>query len=1100
MNTSITNTGINTLSAKLKEILPNCDRIDALVGYFYFSGFRDLHHELKDKQIRILVGMDIDKKIIDKISSFEDLNLDEFETGTRISTRSGARVEYIENFSKIFNDTDYFDSEESQQAFEIFLKKIQDGSLQIKKTAQADHSKFYILHNKSEYSENGEKPGVVIEGSSNLTHSGLKGQRERNRILIEKHYYDEDAAAFEESWNNPENITITDITTAEEFITEVKKRIWLYQLPEPKLMYYRVLDEYFSVEEIEDMKTPHEITGGKFSDLKYQKDAVNLGIDRIKRFGGVIIADVVGLGKSVIASTIAHNLNLKTIIIAPPHLETQWKDYLAEFDFKGFVYTTGKIEEALDRHGSDEGNLLIVLDEAHKHRNEDTDNYKILHRLCAGNHVMALSATPFNNDPKDIYALIKLFSTPGQSTIKTVENLSISFHELFKRYKNIRKEIRKTSKQDSSEKTAEVSLELQAIASELRKMIEPLVIRRSRLDLEEIEDYKRDLEQQGVAFAKVKDPELLEYDLGDLTPLYIKTLDQISSQDSSVSFEGVRYKPASYIKAGSQFIKELVEAEDEEEDDEMSPEEKIQRITQAQANVAKFMRRLLVRRFESSMGSFKASLKNMISSSETMLDWYDNKGIVPIFKKGSLPSTQELEEKAQEEIDELFSRLKDKGLIEIPISEIQPEFRMALEKDINLLKNIQSDWNKVSVDPKYEFFKDKIKTSLDNEPNRKIIVFTEFSDTANYIYEKLTYDGFSRIYKYSSEDSSKNNKEIIQKNFDAGLNKSKQENDFDVIIATDAISEGFNLHRAGAVINYDIPYNPTRVIQRVGRINRINKKVFDELYIYNFFPTSTGEVETRTKAISTLKMDLIHSLLGEDTKIFTKDEDLKNYFAKQYQEEKQKNESLSWDAKYRDEWMKFKSNSDLRKQIYSIPHRARIARKFAIQGVVAFARRNGNFVFAFGKTPETVEIVSPEIALPLFDDISENEKPFQTTVNFEPIYKIVKEHIFKDNTKPPVSGRRKQDAVNKLKYLGENLATAKEVCSDIIKAIIDLDGLPNGVLLEIANLRINKENLSKTLAELKDLVPQKYLESIFETADRAKDTGKLIVLSEELIA
>ena len=1093
--TTITNIGENTLSARLKAILPNCDRIDALVGYFYFSGFRDLQEELKDKQIRILVGMDIDKKIIEKISSFDELNLDGNLEDPKTSTRSGVRTEYIESFSKIFNDTDYFDNEESQKAFEIFLSKIKDGSLQIKKTVERNHAKFYILHHKLEHSENGDKPGMIFVGSSNLTYSGLKGQREHNLVLSEKHYYDQHFADFETAWNDSANITITDISTSDEFITEIKKRIWLYQLPDPKLMYYRVLDEYFSVEEIEDMKTPQQITGGKYTDLKYQKDAVNLGIDRIRRFGGVIIADVVGLGKSIIASTIVHNLDRKTIIIAPPHLKEQWDDYRSSFDFKGFVYTTGEVEKALERHGNDT-DLLIVLDEAHKHRNEDTDNYKALHRLCAGNAVMALSATPFNNDPKDIYALIKLFSTPGQSTIKTVENLSIAFHELFKRYKNIRSEIRKTSKQSDTEGMSTVAAELQGIAAELRKMIEPLVIRRSRLDLKEIEDYRKDLEQQGIAFAEVRDPEILEYDLGALAPLYIETLEQISSSDNSESFEGVRYKPASYIKAGSKFIKELIEAEEEDEAD-ISPEEKIQRITQAQANIAKFMRRLLVRRFESSIGSFRASLKNMIASSETMLDWYDNKQVVPIFKKGSLPTTEELEDKTAEEVEELIERLKDKGLLQIPVSEMQPQFRAALEKDIALLKKVQAEWVKVEHDPKYDFFKEKISQSIKTEPKRKIIVFTEFTDTANYVCDKLAADGIERVYKYSSEDASKSNKETIQKNFDAGLDKMKQSDDYDIIIATDAISEGFNLHRAGAVINYDIPYNPTRVIQRVGRINRINKKVFDELHIFNFFPTMTGEVETHTRAISTLKMDLIHSLLGEDTKIFTKDEDLKNYFAKQYQEEKDKSESLSWDAKYRNEWMSFRHDPEIKKQIAAIPHRARIARKFAIPGVVAFAKRNGNFVFAFGKTPETVEIVAPEVALPLFNDITDGEKPLETTANFEPIYRIAKEHIFKDNTKPPIVGRRKQDALKNLKFLAEKYPSAKDLCDDIIKTVQDLDGLPYGVLKEIANLPM--KDLGIAFSKIKELVPRKYLESIFETADRANDTGKLIVLSEELI-
>jgi len=1095
---AITNIGENTLSTNLKKILPKCDKIDALVGYFYFSGFKDLHNELKDKQIRILVGMDIDKKIIEKVSALENFDLDLHTIDTKIFSRSGAKTDYIENFSNFFNDTDYFDNEESRAAFEMFLNKIKDASLQIKKTAQANHSKIYILHNKSEYLNDGKTPGVVIEGSSNLTFSGLKGQREHNRILQEKHYYEDDVKRFEESWNDPDNIVITDIETSEEFVTEIKSRIWLYSLPEPIYMYYRVLNEYFSIDVVEDTKTPTKITGGKFLDLKYQNDAVKLGIDRINRFGGVIIADVVGLGKSIIASTIAHNLDLMTIVIAPPHLETQWNDYMADFNFKGFVYTTGKISEALERHGNGKNKLLIILDEAHKHRNEDTDNYKVLHKLCAGNVVMALSATPFNNDPKDIYALIKLFSTPGQSTIKTVENLSISFNELFKRYKKIRKEIRRNVKGENVSDSTKVTNEIQAIADELRKMIEPLVIRRSRLDLEEIEEYKNDLEQQGVAFPEVKDPELLEYELGELTELYANTLNQISSQDDSESFEGIRYKPARYIKEGSKFIEELIKGEEEEEDD-VTPEEKIQRIKQAQANVAKFMRRLLVRRFESSIGAFKASLENMITSSKIMLDWYENKGVVPIYKKGFLPDTRELEEKTEEELNELFIKLNDKGLIQIPITEMKPEFLSILKQDIALLENVRDKWLEVTFDPKFDFFKDKISESIKNEKKRKIIVFTEFSDTANYVYKKLCEDGFERVFKYSSEDSSKTNKEIIQKNFDAGLDESKQAHDYDIIIATDAISEGFNLHRAGTIINYDIPYNPTRVIQRVGRINRVNKKVFEELYIYNFFPTAKGEEETNTRAISTLKMNLIHTLLGEDTKIFTRHEDLKNYFAKQYKEENKNNESRSWDTEYRNTWLKIKHDPVIMQKISEIPHRARIARKFAVPGVVAFAKRSGNFVFAYGKTPETVQIVSPQVALPLFNDVVNEEKPLETTVNFEPIYKIAKEHIFKDNTKPPISGKRKQEALGKVKILSELYQPAKDLCRDIEKIIKELDGLPNGVLKEIANLKIDKSNLSSALKNLKVFVPQKYLESIFETAERANDTGKLIVLSEELI-
>lgn len=1093
---AITNTGTNTLSSSLKTILPECDRVDALVGYFYFSGFKDLYNELRDKEIRILVGMDLDRKIIEKISILKDLNLDSYVVDTQTTTRSSARENYLENFSRIFNDTDYFDNEDSKKAFELFLEKIKDGSLQIKKTVESNHSKFYILHRKAT-NNRGEK-GVVFVGSSNLTVSGLKEQKEHNLLLRESHYYEEHVNTFKENWDDPDNIIITDLDSSDDFVKEVKRRVWLYSLPSPLLMYYKVLSEYFSVTEIEDMKTPKSITGGKFADLKYQQDAINLGIDRIKKFGGVIIADVVGLGKSIIASAIAHNLSLKTIVIAPPHLENQWKDYMSEFNFKGFVYTTGRIQEALDRHGNDTSKLLFILDEAHKHRNEDTDNYKLLHRLCSGHYVMALSATPFNNDPKDIYALIKLFSTPGKSTIRTVENLSMSFHMLFKRYKKVRKDLRKNSTKDEPD-NIEVRTELHSIADELRKMIEPLIIRRSRLDLEEIEEYKEDLKLQGVSFPKVQDPELLEYDLGKMYDLYINTLEKISPEDKSTSFRGTRYKSASYLKQGSRFIEKLIENEDDEIG--TTAEEKIQRIKQAQVNIAKFMRRLLVRRFESSVGAFSLSLKNMIDSSETMLDWYTNRKEVPIYKKGVLPSVEDLDELEEDELEELFSKLEGKGLVKIPAEELQPEFENHLKQDIELLKEIRSEWSRINDDPKYDFLKKRITESIAKDKKRKIVIFTEFSDTADYVYQKLSHEGFGRIFKYSSKDSSDENKRIIRANFDAGMDDSKQSDDFDVIIATDAISEGFNLHRAGTVINYDIPYNPTRVIQRVGRINRINRKVFNELYIYNFFPTLTGELETRTKAISTLKMDLIHTLLGEDTKTLTSEEDLKNYFAKQYNEENSKNESLSWDAPYRNTWLKIKDDFEITKKLEEIPHRSRIARRTKNQiGVVAFAKKSGSFVFAFGETPETVEIVSPKVALPLFNEVTDSELSLSTTVNFEPIYKMAKEHIFKDNTKAPVDTGRRQDALAKVTIIGDNYQQAKDFCIDLIKVIKDLDGLPNGVLKEIVDMKIDKNDLGGAYNNLKQLVPQKYLESIFRTSERADDTGKLIVLSEELIA
>ncbi len=605
--TSITNENENNLSSALKNILPSSNKLDALVGYFYFSGFQEIYKELQDKNIRILVGMEIDKNILSKISSVDIKNLDNYLTPQTTSSKITSKENYYNEFSTVFNKTDLFDNDESLKAFDIFIEKIKDGSLEIRKTATNQHGKFYIFHYKEEFSQGGLQKGVIITGSSNLTYSGLKGQGEENDILRETHYYEQKLSRFNELWDDSKNIIIASKETADEFLEKIKKRIWLYAQPSPYHLYLRVLDEYFRIKDVEKMKTPQEITDGRFYNLRYQVDAINLGIDRIQKFGGVIVADVVGLGKSIIASAIAHNLGLKTIVIAPPHLCDQWEDYRSDFNFNARVFSTGKIEEALNKYKDSKDDLLIILDEAHKHRNEDSESYKKLHQLCAGHKVIALSATPFNNDPKDIYAIIKLFNTPGQSTLKTVENLSMEFHGLFKEYKKIRRDLRSKKSTPEELKIGERS---NNVATRLRMMIEPLVIRRSRLDLDAIEEYRKDLEKQNVSFAKIEDPELLEYDLGDLSELYIETLDRISSEDSG--FEGARYKPVTYVRPGSKFFEKYKEEGE-------SAEEVQQRIGQAQTNIAKFMRRLLVRRFESSIYAFDKSLNNMILSAEKMM-------------------------------------------------------------------------------------------------------------------------------------------------------------------------------------------------------------------------------------------------------------------------------------------------------------------------------------------------------------------------------------------------------------------------------------------------------------------------------------------------
>lgn len=1051
------------------------------MGYFYFSGFEEIYKNISDKNINILVGLDVEKDLLNKIKEYEIID------GINLS-RADVRRKFNESLVTIFNNTDFFDSIAKQESFRIFIEKIQNGTLEIRKTLHPNHSKLYLFENKEEYSQGGEFPGTLITGSSNLSRAGLREQYEINVVFRDEHFQ-EGLDLFTKLWRDA--VLIVDQNTFQDFHKSVIEKIWIDKLPDPYLLYLRVLYEYFKVGKEDSIALPSAITGEKFRDFKYQVDAIRRAISTLEQHNGVIIADVVGLGKSIIASAVAYNMKLKTIIISPPHLISQWQDYVWDFVLNARIYSSGKIAQALEEN-FDEEQKLIIIDEAHKYRNENTKDYSILHQLCQKNKVMLLSATPFNNRPQDIFSLIRLFQVTTKSTLQTVDNLSYQFRELVKEYKSIRESQRKKTKSEVQVKT-----EIEMLADKIRDILSPLIIRRSRIDLELIEEYKEDLKQQRVSFPKVNDPEILQYNLGDLTELYIETFYKISPQEEGKGFIGARYKPAAYIKNIERHNEKLSE---EFEDASL--------FTQAQRNIADFMKHLLVRRFESSIEAFYKSLESMIQSSEYIKEWYERLGKVPIYKKGKLPPIEELFDLEEEEIDfelgqinfeEQLSQFIEKGLFLIDKEELSVDFIRDLESDIELLKSIKSEWFNGGYpdDPKLKDFKVTLKNKLHEMPSRKIVVFTEFSDTAAYLYEKLK-DEF-RVFKYTSSDSSFTNKEIIRKNFDAGIKDKLMSNDYDILIATDSISEGYNLHRAGIIYNYDIPYNPTRIIQRVGRINRINKKVFDELFIYNFFPSAEGQKHTFVTQITALKLAMIQSLIGEDTKVLTKDEELRSFYVERFREEMQEQEAKeSWDAKYLNELSKVKShNPELLRKALELPKRIRIKRtaETSSKGVIVFGKKGNDHIFKIGTSPANILTLNAREAIDLFK-AGTDEKAKAVSTAFEEIYQIVKANLFLKKGEVALD-KGKRETIDKIRYFIDNKLGDADYLKDLLFVIAELDSLPELYHKQIR--RISNKTLVQDLHQLKTDVPHSYLTAIIKKAQDIDDAEENLILAEELV-
>lgn len=1077
------------LSEVVKNILPTTDNLRFLVGYFYFSGFHNLVDKLKNKDLKVLIGMDVEKGLSKKARQYFEYSEDSNKS------RKEIKENYYDNFVKFYNNDNFFDSKEKVEAFKVYLKKIKEGSLKIKKTQNPNHAKLYLFKKLEGHNENGEYPGVFITGSSNLSYSGLVDQGEINVQIREKESYKEASELFEKLWEK--SVPIVDEKRLDEFQEKVMDRIWFGKYPDPYLMYIRTLDEYFSIDDI-DIKFPSEITEGKYFNYKYQTDAIKEAKKSLNQHNGVILADVVGLGKSIIASTVAHLSGLETIIICPPHLKPQWKEYMNQFKVpQRNIYSTDirKINEALEDYEDKENEKLVIVDEAHRFRNQESSSYQALHELCQGNKVILLTATPFNNRPGDLYSMIKLFQVPGNSTLQSVNNLSYSFRKIIKKYKKIE---RRKKEGKGSEK--EVQAELDDISRKIRLIIEPVIIRRSRIDLKKVKRWKEDLENMDINLQTPEPPTILKYDLDVVREIYLKTLKELASKEKGEKggYKATRYMPLAYVK------EEHLDAVQDQ-----FGEERIDVV--AQKNVAGFMKRLLVRRFESSIPAFYSTLDNIIASAERVKNWYNFHQKVPVFKKGDVPdlSKEIIQEWDEKEIENYFQNIDpekeyseeiEKGMHLVNVKYIDDDFMEDLEEDITLLRNIKKRWKeKINSDPKFKFFKDHIEKRLKENPDRKIVIFSEFADTIDYLYERLK-DDF-RVMKHKGSTSTKSKKKKIKKNFDASLSEKKQADKYDVLLTTDSLSEGYNLHRAGIIYNYDIPYNPTRVIQRIGRINRVDKKTFDKIYVYNFFPSLIGEKETRTKQISTLKMEMVHSLLGEDVQALTPEEEVESVFHKQYQDVIDNEEQESWDAKYREKLERVKQkNPELYKKAKEIAPRTKIKRtkKFDQEGVIVFARKGEEYKFllAEGDSREDHKVLTPQEGLNIIK-ATKKEGAKKLSSDFDDIYQPLLDSLFYKSTETPKS-KNVQQVLNDLDYLIKNTSNNKEYLRDLKIVVKDLDNLTKGHLKKIKKIEIDKENPEKAVERIREIVKPSYISSSLKASQKVKEAPEQLIFAQEI--
>lgn len=847
-----TNRNGNTLIKKFEGVLtnnPNVKNLDAVVGFLRSSGYFELRPFLNNiDKVRILIGIDVDKFIADAsnrgILFFGDPD--------------GVKEEYLKQYKEDIENANY--SKEVEDGILQMLQDIIEGKLELRAhPSKKIHAKIYILypHGFNEDTLN----AAVITGSSNLSGYGLgtssEKQYEFNVLLHDNEDVQFAMSEFNILWEEAKNcpINATDIRKAID-ATYLKGDVTPYEL------YIKMLIEYFGDRvKSEDADDPYEMPEG-YSKYDYQIDAVNDGYQKLLRYDGFFLADVVGLGKTVIATMIAKKFliengreNTKILVVYPPAVEQNWKMTFKDFGIDKYTkfVSNGSLDKVLNIEDYNYWNAeeydLILVDEAHKFRNHTAGAFNKLQEICKmpriniGNikgykkKVILISATPMNNTPVDIYTELLLFQDPRRCTIDGITNLTSFFAPLDKQFKALKRDPNYNLE------------EYRKLAEKVReKVIKPVTVRRTRSDIEAIPRYNKDIN----GFPKVERPKENRYELNDhLADLFEKTVDHLIKDVTYSRYQAIAgLKPE--VSEGLYDNAEL--------------------ISMSLANIRKTG---LVKRLESSFYAFKVSLDRFRQANQNMIDMF-NKGKVFIAPDMDINHLYELglsDDDIEQKLNEK-AETNPKNKTFSP-EDFKPEFLESLKSDQAVIDKMVDDWKNVTDkdDSKFDTFNDLLKHELFNKkinPEGKLVVFSESLDTVEYLQKRINRDD---ILVISAHNRAKEFK-TIRENFDA--NYPDKKNDYNIILTTDALAEGVNLHRSNVIVNYDTPWNSTKLMQRIGRVNRIGS-VSKHIYNYVFYPSRQGDKEIKLNRTALSKIQTFQTTFGEDNQIYSTKEVLDTF-------------------------------------------------------------------------------------------------------------------------------------------------------------------------------------------------------------------------------
>lgn len=1062
----ITNQPNQKLKDRFIQLIRDARKFDCLVGYFYLSGFYLIQDALENvDKIRILVGLGISEDVYRAFSE-----KDEAEDDLGFLSSKKIIEKYLKNVKEEFENSE--DKPDVESGILKFIEMINSNKLQIRIYPERKlHAKVYILT----FKEGDRDVGRVVTGSSNLTYAGLVDNLEFNVELKNPSDYKFAIEKFEELWKN--GIEITD--TISKFINN---ETWLKGDITPYELYLKFLYEYFVDDLNAEKYLSEKYLPEGYIEFDYQTQAILNAKKIIEAYGGCFISDVVGLGKTYVATRLIKELGGRTMVIAPPKLLDRntpgsWINVFYDFNLSLTPISIGKLDDALDeinRRNYDN----IIIDEAHRFRNTETISYTKLAQICRGKRVILVTATPYNNKPEDLLSQISLFQNKRASTIPGIKNLEGFFKGLEKRFNGV-------DRNNDYEKYLKIVKEN---SKEIReKCLKYIMVRRTRSEIEKY--FAHDLAKNNIKFPEVEPPRPLFYQLNDEEDnIFMETVRLITKR-----FTYARYKPLLYFK----------------------DEFKIDQLTrQSQENLGGFMKVLLVKRLESSFDAFRKTLDRFIDSHKRFIYAYEN-GKVYLSDRYMSKIFEYLENDNDLEIQKLIDEGKAE---EYSADEFKEELIHNLKNDYELLKYIRSQWKRITRDPKV----DKLIEQLKNDPilQNKVIIFTESKETAEYIGEQIKNRTSRKPLVYHGGSTEKERKEVTA-NFDARAKEKKD--DYDILISTEVLSEGVNLHRSNVVLNYDIPWNPTRLMQRVGRINRVDTK-FDKIYTYNFFPSKQADKEIDLTNIARAKIEAFLNLLGGDSAILTENEPVSSHelFDKLISVKSliEDDESEESELKYlriiediRD------NNPDLFSRIKKLPKKARSSKKqpelmqnlisqtYGKDSVITFFRKGKLVKFYLSDDNSTYELdfltaakifetdentLSEKFSLEKFYEFLTNNKTAFNNV-------LIEDEEFKDSRGGRDPSKELMANLKALEKLSQQFTDEQENYIENLMERIKAGALPKQIIRnankEIKKMTMNGFNPLEVFYAIKRSIPDEFLKEHLSELKLQSNQKREIILS-----